>query len=45
MAQVTIDYLDSSPRKAETQLGWSRAAIALGGLKETIAWYRGTDSL
>ncbi len=44
MAQVTIDYLDSSPRKAETQLGWSRAAIALG-LKETIAWYRGTDSL
>ncbi|MEM7758711.1 MAG: hypothetical protein AAF298_11375 [Cyanobacteria bacterium P01_A01_bin.40] len=33
MAQVTIDYLDSSPRKAETQLGWSRKAIATG-LKE-----------
>ena len=33
MAQVTIDYLNSSPRKAETQLGWSRAAIAVG-LKE-----------
>lgn len=33
MAQVTIDYLDNSPRKAETQLGWSRKAIATG-LKE-----------
>ena len=33
MAQVTIDYLDSSPRYAETQLGWSRKAIA-NGLKE-----------
>ncbi len=33
MAQVTIDYLDSSPRQAETQLGWSRKAIAVG-LKE-----------
>ena len=33
MAKVTIDYLDSSPRKAETQLGWSREAIATG-LKE-----------
>ncbi len=33
MAQVTIDYLNSSPRKAESQLGWSRAAIAVG-LKE-----------
>lgn len=32
-AQVTIDYLDSSPRKAETQLGWSRKAIVTG-LKE-----------
>ncbi len=30
MAQVTIDYLNSSPRKAESQLGWSRAAIAVG---------------
>ena len=30
MAQVTIDYLDSSPRYAETQLGWSRCAIAFG---------------
>lgn len=33
MAQVTIDYLNSSPRKAETELGWSRKAIATG-LKE-----------
>ena len=33
MAQVTIDYLNSSPRQAESQLGWSRAAIAVG-LKE-----------
>ena len=33
MAKVTVDYLDSSPRKAETQLGWSREAIATG-LKE-----------
>ena len=32
-AQVTIDYFNSSPRKAETHLGWSRAAIAVG-LKE-----------
>ena len=33
MAQVTQDYFESSPRKAETVLGWSRAAIATG-LKE-----------
>ena len=33
MAQVTIDYFNSSPRKAETRLGWSRQAIAVG-LKE-----------
>lgn len=33
MAQVTIDYFDASPRKAETELGWSRQAIATG-LKE-----------
>ncbi len=33
MAQVTKDYLNSSPRSAETQLGWSRKAIATG-LKE-----------
>ena len=33
MAQVTIDYFKSSPRKAESKLGWSRAAIAVG-LKE-----------
>jgi hypothetical protein len=33
MAQVTIDYLNSSPRYAETQLGWSRKAIVTG-LKE-----------
>lgn len=30
MAQVTIDYLSSSPRTAETQLGWSRKAISTG---------------
>jgi hypothetical protein len=33
MAEVTQDYFDGSPRKAETQLGWSREAIATG-LKE-----------
>jgi hypothetical protein len=33
MAQVTIDYFNSSPRWAETELGWSRQAIATG-LKE-----------
>lgn len=33
MAQVTQDYLNSSPRKAETELGWSRKAVATG-LKE-----------
>ena len=33
MAEVTEDYFDGSPRKAETQLGWSRQAIATG-LKE-----------
>ena len=33
MAQVTMDYWNSSPRKAETELGWSRRAIATG-LKE-----------
>lgn len=33
MAQVTKDYLNSSPRKAETQLGWSRKAI-ITGLRE-----------
>ncbi|MFM6407900.1 MAG: hypothetical protein ACKPGT_25845 [Microcystis sp.] len=33
MAQVTIDYFNSSPRRAETALGWSRQAIATG-LKE-----------
>ncbi len=30
MAQVTQDYLSSSPRTAETQLGWSRKALATG---------------
>ncbi|WP_087142304.1 ISAzo13 family transposase, partial [Crenothrix polyspora] len=29
-AQVTIDYLDSRPRKAETTFGWDRQAVALG---------------
>ncbi len=33
MAEVTKEYFDGSPRKAETQLGWSRQAIATG-LKE-----------
>lgn len=33
MAQVTMDYWNSSSRKAETELGWSRKAIAIG-LKE-----------
>lgn len=33
MAEVTQDYFDGSARKAETQLGWSRQAIATG-LKE-----------
>ena len=30
MAEVTQDYFDGSPRKAETQLGWSLQAIATG---------------
>ena len=29
MAEVTEDYFDGSPRKAETYLGWSRQAIRL----------------
>lgn len=33
MAQVTKDYFDSSPRKAETVLGWSRETVKKG-LKE-----------
>ena len=33
MAQVTKDYFDWSPRKAETVLGWSRKTV-LKGLKE-----------
>ncbi|MFN5971547.1 MAG: hypothetical protein ACK47N_20060 [Microcystis sp.] len=33
MAQVAQDYFQSSPRKTESQLGWSRKAIATG-LKE-----------
>jgi hypothetical protein len=33
MAQVTQDYFDASPRRAETELGWSRQAI-MTGLKE-----------
>ena len=33
MAQVTMDYWNSSPRKADTELGWSRKAIYVG-LKE-----------
>ena len=36
MAQATIDYWNSSPRKAETELGWSRKAIATG-LKEKVS--------
>lgn len=30
MAGVTRDYLGGSPRKAETEFGWSRQAIILG---------------
>lgn len=30
MAQVVLDYFDGSERKAETDLGWNRKAIALG---------------
>ncbi|MDB9392208.1 hypothetical protein [Microcystis aeruginosa] len=33
MAQVAQDYFQASPRKAESQLAWSRKAIATG-LKE-----------
>jgi hypothetical protein len=33
MAQVTQAYFDTSPRQAETELGWSRQAI-MTGLKE-----------
>ena len=36
MAQVTKDYFDASPRKAETVLGWSRKTV-LKGLKELEA--------
>ena len=43
MAQVTIDYLNSSSRKAETQLGWSRKAIATG-LKELETGIVGLDN-
>ena len=30
IAQVTIDYFHSSPRQAETYMGWSRKAVAKG---------------
>lgn len=33
IAQATQDYFQSSPRLAETYMGWSRKAIAMG-LKE-----------
>jgi hypothetical protein len=33
MAQVTKDYFEGSPRKAEMVLGWSRKTV-LKGLKE-----------
>ena len=33
MAQVSLDYFNSSPRLAETYMGWSREAVAKG-LKE-----------
>ena len=33
IAQVAIDYFNSSPRQAETYMGWSRKAVAKG-LKE-----------
>lgn len=33
IAQVSQDYFDGSPRTTETQLGWSRQAVATG-LKE-----------
>jgi len=29
-SQVTIDYLDSKPRLAETVFGWSRHTVELG---------------
>ena len=30
MAQVTVDYFNSSPRQAETYMKWSRKAVAKG---------------
>ena len=30
MAQVTVDYFNSSPRQAETYMKWSRKAVARG---------------
>ena len=29
-AQVALDYLDGSPRRAETVFGWSRKSVELG---------------
>ena len=43
MAQVTIDYFNSSPRRDETALGWSRQAIATG-LKELETGIIGVDN-
>ena len=36
MAQVDQDYFQSSPRKTESQLGWSRKAIATGLKAEVL---------
>ena len=35
IAQVTIDYCHSSPRQAETYMGWSRKAVTKG-INQTI---------
>ena len=29
-AQVALDYLEGSPRRAETVFGWSRKSVELG---------------
>ena len=36
MAQVAQDYFQASPRKAESQLAWSRKAIATGLKAEVL---------
>jgi hypothetical protein len=36
MARVTQDYCDTSPRQAETELGWSRQVIMTGAILNSV---------